>query len=125
MMLGMAALAPKTPLAAPDFDLVDGMELPFAIKGAKVIHTPGHSPGSCCFYFPSERLCATGDTLFAGSVGRTDLMGGDSNALVHSIQTKLYTLPHEVKCIPGHGPSTTIGHEAKHNGVVKAKAAAL
>jgi len=123
MMLGMAALAPKTPVAAPEVELTDGMELP--VCGGRVLHTPGHSPGSCCFYFPKAHLCATGDTLFAGSVGRTDLMGGDSAALVRSIQTKLYSLPPEVKCIPGHGPSATIGHEAKNNGVVKAKSSAL
>jgi glyoxylase-like metal-dependent hydrolase (beta-lactamase superfamily II) len=120
MMLGQPA--PKTPVGAPDFDLVDGMTL--AVRDGRVIHTPGHSAGSCCFYFPGDALVCTGDTLFRQSVGRTDLMGGDSAALVRSIQQRLYTLPHDTHVIPGHGPTTDIGFEAKHNSVVKAAQAA-
>jgi len=119
----MGIPAPKAPTAAPDRELSNGQELP--VRGGRVLHTPGHSPGSCCFYFAADRLCCTGDTLFAGSVGRTDLMGGDGQALTRSIQNKLYALPPDTKCIPGHGASTTIGHEAKYNAVVRAKSSAL
>ena len=122
MMLGQPA--PKQAIGAPDFDLTDGLDL--SVRGGRVIHTPGHSPGSCCFYFAEDSLVCTGDTLFRQSVGRTDLMGGDSAALVKSIQTRLYTLPPDTHVIPGHGPTTDIGFEMKHNGVVKAaKAASL
>jgi hydroxyacylglutathione hydrolase len=121
MMLGMPA--PTAAIAPPEVALTDGMALP--VRNGRVIHTPGHSPGSSCFYFPDDALCCTGDTLFQGSVGRTDLMGGDSAALVRSIQQKLYTLPVETQCIPGHGPTTSIGQEAKFNGVVRAGKSAL
>lgn len=121
MMLGVPA--PKTTIRAPDAFLTDGQEL--LVRRGRAIHTPGHSPGSCCFYFPADDLLCSGDTLFRQSVGRTDLMGGDSAALVRSIQEKLYTLPGSTLVIPGHGPTTDIEFETKYNGVVKAAKAAL
>jgi hydroxyacylglutathione hydrolase len=82
---------------------------------ARVIHTPGHSAGSCCLHFPDEKIVFTGDTLFAGSVGRTDLPGGDFDALHRSIQSRLFTLGDDVRFHPGHGPSGTIGDERRSN----------
>lgn len=79
----------------------------------KVIHTPGHTPGSICLL--GKDYIFTGDTLFAGAVGRTDLPGGSHKSIVESIQTKLKTLPDNLKVYPGHGPSTTIGEEKLNN----------
>jgi glyoxylase-like metal-dependent hydrolase (beta-lactamase superfamily II) len=82
---------------------------------ARVIHTPGHSPGSCCLHFPEAKAVFTGDTLFAGSVGRTDLPGGDPGALLASIRERLFTLGDDVRFHPGHGPGGTIGEERRSN----------
>jgi glyoxylase-like metal-dependent hydrolase (beta-lactamase superfamily II) len=82
---------------------------------ARVLHTPGHSAGSTCLWFPTERVVFTGDTLFAGSVGRTDLPGGDFEALERSIKEQLLTLGDDVKFLPGHGPGGTIGEERRSN----------
>jgi glyoxylase-like metal-dependent hydrolase (beta-lactamase superfamily II) len=81
----------------------------------EVILAPGHSPGSLCFYFPAEGILLGGDVLFRESVGRTDLPGGDAEALERSIRQRLYSLPEEVAVYPGHGPSTTIAHEKRYN----------
>ncbi|MBO4312501.1 MAG: MBL fold metallo-hydrolase [Desulfovibrionaceae bacterium] len=77
--------------------------------------TPGHSPGSLALYLPEEGAVISGDTLFYRSIGRTDLAGGDAKAIQTSIQEQLFTLPDETRVFPGHGPSTTIGGEKKHN----------
>ena len=77
---------------------------------AEIVETPGHTPGGVCYYFPGERLLLSGDTLFAGSVGRTDLPGGDMPTLVASLK-RLAALPDDTLVIPGHGPHTTIGAE--------------
>jgi glyoxylase-like metal-dependent hydrolase (beta-lactamase superfamily II) len=82
---------------------------------ATVLHTPGHCPGSTCLWFPAEKVVFTGDTLFLGSVGRTDLPGGDFEALARSITGKLFTLGDEVRFLPGHGPGGTIGEERREN----------
>jgi glyoxylase-like metal-dependent hydrolase (beta-lactamase superfamily II) len=82
---------------------------------AQVIHTPGHTEGSLCLYLPSESLLLAGDTLFAGSVGRTDLPGGHHGKLIESIRQRLLPLPDETLVIPGHGPETTIGEERVFN----------
>jgi glyoxylase-like metal-dependent hydrolase (beta-lactamase superfamily II) len=85
----------------------------------EVLFTPGHSPGSICFYSKAHKFLIGGDVLFSGSVGRTDLPGGDFATLEESIKTKLYTLPEDVVVYPGHGESTTIGDELKTNPFVK------
>ena len=83
----------------------------------KVLHTPGHSPGSSCFYTEQlgTPLLISGDTLFRSSIGRTDLPGGDYNQIISSLKNKLAPLPKETRVIPGHGPETTIGYEVDHN----------
>jgi hydroxyacylglutathione hydrolase len=82
---------------------------------ADVIHTPGHTEGSVCLYFPAEKKLLAGDTLFAGSIGRTDLPGGSFEKIIHSIHEKVLALPDETIVIPGHGPLTTIGEERENN----------
>ena len=84
------------------------------VEGLKVIETPGHTPGGVCYYLPGEKLLFSGDTLFAGSVGRTDFPGGDMPTLVESLR-KLVDLPDDTVVIPGHGPRTTIGDEKREN----------
>jgi glyoxylase-like metal-dependent hydrolase (beta-lactamase superfamily II) len=85
-----------------------------AVEG-RVLHTPGHSAGSTCLFFPSERLLFSGDTLMAGSVGRTDLPGGDVEALERSIRGQLFPLGDDVTFLPGHGPRGTLGEERRSN----------
>ncbi|MFZ1615575.1 MAG: MBL fold metallo-hydrolase [Holophaga sp.] len=87
----------------------------------EVIHTPGHSPGGCCFHGMSNRgsLLLAGDTLFQGGVGRTDLFGGHWDQLEASIRERVYTLDDATLVIPGHGPMTTIGEEAESNPFVR------
>jgi hydroxyacylglutathione hydrolase len=99
----------------PDAFLEDGMEISFGKYRMKVLHTPGHTQGGCSFYLEAEHMVITGDTLFADSIGRTDLPGGSHEQLFASIRTKLFTLPDDVDAYPGHGPKTTIGHEKRHN----------
>ena len=84
------------------------------LSGVETIATPGHTPGGVCYYFPGEKLLLSGDTLFAGSVGRTDLPGGDMATLMESLK-KLTALPDDTIVIPGHGPRTTIGDEKRGN----------
>ena len=99
----------------PEQFLTDGMEISFGSCRLTVLHTPGHTPGGCCLYLADEKAVITGDTLFADSIGRTDLPGGSHQQLLESIRTKLFTLPDDVTAYPGHGPETTIGHEKRHN----------
>jgi len=82
---------------------------------ADVLHTPGHTEGSVCLYFPTESKLIAGDTLFAGSVGRTDLPGGSSEKIIKSLHEKVMTLPDDTLVVPGHGPLTTIGEERESN----------
>lgn len=82
-----------------------------------VLETPGHTAGSVCYYIPSEQVLFSGDTLFAGSLGRTDLPTGDQKEIVSSIREKLLPLPEETKVFPGHGEGTTIGRERRYNPV--------
>lgn len=93
----------------------DGAEYDIAGMKFKVITTPGHTIGSCCFYFEEANILVSGDTLFAESVGRTDLPTGSMSKLVRSIKDKLFELPDETRVYPGHGPSTDIGHEKQYN----------
>lgn len=81
----------------------------------EVIAVGGHSPGGLCYYSSADRLLVAGDVLFAGSVGRSDLPGGNARVLIEGIRRKLLCLPDEVKVIPGHGPATTIGEEKRYN----------
>lgn len=81
----------------------------------KVLHTPGHSPGGVSFWFEDEGIVLTGDALFGGSIGRTDLSGSEPEKLIPSIQRHLFTLPDETIVYPGHREKTTIGHEKKSN----------
>jgi len=86
---------------------------------ADVIHTPGHTEGSVCLYFPVEKTLIAGDTLFAGSIGRTDLPGGSFEKIIDSLHDKVLALPDETIVIPGHGPMTTIGEERESNPFLK------
>ena len=97
----------------PDGYLQDGQEIQVGRYKISAIHTPGHSPGGMCFYAPGAVF--TGDTLFAGSIGRTDFPGGSFQELINSIKTKLLTLPDQYKIYPGHESFSTIGYEKKHN----------
>jgi glyoxylase-like metal-dependent hydrolase (beta-lactamase superfamily II) len=81
----------------------------------EVFHTPGHTLGGVCLYNAAEGIVFAGDTLFAGSVGRSDFPGGDCEQLIYGIKTKLLTLPEVTKVYPGHGPATTIRNEKRHN----------
>ena len=98
-----------------DAQHADGEVVKVGHLEARVLHTPGHSAGSTCLWFPSEQVVFTGDTLFAGSVGRTDLPGGDFEALEASIREKLFPLGDDVRFLPGHGPGGTIGEERQQN----------
>jgi hydroxyacylglutathione hydrolase len=107
-----------TPVRADvDEYIHQGDVIPFGNKGDKVtvLHTPGHTPGSCSFFVESQKLLLAGDTLFAGSVGRTDLWGGDFDLEVKSIKEKLLPLPGETRVIAGHGPDTSIRGERESN----------
>lgn len=81
----------------------------------RVLHTPGHTRGGCCYYFEKEGAVFAGDTLFCGSVGRSDFPGGSASVLLRSIQEKLFAMPDETKVYPGHNETTTIGWERQHN----------
>ena len=99
----------------PDVWLEDGEELSFGDMSLRMIATPGHTVGSCCYHFAEEGVLICGDTLFQGSVGRTDLSTGDGRQLISSIKDKLLTLPEDTRCYPGHGEPTTIGEEKRYN----------
>jgi glyoxylase-like metal-dependent hydrolase (beta-lactamase superfamily II) len=111
-----AWLGMKTPeVHAPDDTLVEGSVVAIAGLSGQVVLTPGHTQGSLCLYLPAQELLLAGDTLFAGSVGRTDLPGGDGPMLIRSIREKLLPLPDATVVVPGHGPKTTIGEERESN----------
>jgi hydroxyacylglutathione hydrolase len=101
-----------------DGELVDGQTLEFG-EGHKVevLHTPGHTPGSCCFrcLIDGEDMLFSGDTLFMRGIGRTDLWGGSHPQIMQSIQGRLMTLDGDTQVVPGHGPNTTIGDEKLRN----------
>ena len=99
----------------PDCYLRDGEEITIVGMTCKLIATPGHTVGSCCYYFEEAGILLAGDTIFQESVGRTDLPTGSMSALIRSIKDKLFVLPDETKVYPGHGESTTIGHEKEYN----------
>ena len=95
--------------------LADDEELQFGNTRFRTLFTPGHTPGGLCFYFPLAGALFSGDTLFPGSIGRSDLPGGNHAQLLHSIHTRLLTLPDDVTVYPGHGPATTVGDERRNN----------
>jgi len=100
---------------APDASLNDGLTVGLEKYPAQVIHTPGHTQGSVCLHFAPLNLVIAGDTLFAGSIGRTDLPGGNERQIIQSIHHRLLVLPEETRILPGHGPATTIGREKYTN----------
>ncbi len=106
----------------PDDSLEEGRAVAFGVgpEGTggvtgTILHTPGHSEGSVCLFLPGENLLLSGDTLFAGNIGRSDLPGGNGKTLVRSIKEKLLTLPDATVVVPGHGAKTTIGMERETN----------
>jgi glyoxylase-like metal-dependent hydrolase (beta-lactamase superfamily II) len=99
----------------PDGELADGQTVGLERFPARVIFTPGHTQGSCCFYLEAEGLLIAGDTLFNGGIGRTDLPGGDYDRIMESLHQVLMKLPEETKVICGHGPGTSIGRERRTN----------
>lgn len=111
---------PYVPAPPPDYWLADDERLKVGALDAIALHTPGHTPGSMCFHFPAERLLLAGDTLFRGGIGRTDLWGGDFNAIEQSIKERLYTLDDQTAVVTGHGADTEIGREREMNSFVRA-----
>lgn len=114
-MLNLSFMKPHVETASlkPDRLLKEGDEIAAGAISLKVIHTPGHTPGCICLL--GDGFILTGDTLFAGSAGRTDLPGGSYEDIIESIQIKLKQLPDALKVYPGHGPSSTIGEEKRNN----------
>jgi len=109
--LGVAT--PET--ALPDENLADGLLVGLERYPAQVIYTPGHTQGSVCLHFAALKLLVAGDTLFEGSIGRTDLPGGNYGQIIDSIHSRLLSLPDETRVLTGHGPATTIGAERRSN----------
>lgn len=109
---------PPVRVSPPDSYFKDGDEFLLGTSSWRVMHTPGHSPGGVAFYCASARTAIVGDTLFAGSVGRTDFPTSDRRAMAQSLRT-LCALPDETRVLPGHGPATTIGREKRHNPYVR------
>lgn len=104
-----------SPSPEPDEFIFDGMSIELGSVKNEFIFTPGHTPGEYSIYFPSDKICITGDVLFREGIGRTDLWGGNMEVLLSSIKTRLFTLPDDVTIYPGHGEKSTIGHEKKNN----------
>src|SRR5271157_3168874 len=116
MKMQAAWVGMETPeTAPPDESLTDGLVVGLDRYPAQVLHTPGHTQGSVCLHFAPLKLVIAGDTLFAGSIGRTDLPGGNFNQIMDSLRSRLMTLPNETRVLPGHGPATTIGGERRGN----------
>lgn len=105
-----------------DHYIREGEMVKFGNTSLESILVPGHAPGHLVFYHEEEKTCIGGDTLFRGSIGRTDLPGGDHETLLHAIKNKLFALPDDVKVYPGHGPATSIGAEKLNNPFVGKKA---
>ena len=99
----------------PEILLRDGQCLEVADMTFRVIHTPGHTKGGCCYYAEEDKVLFSGDTIFMESIGRTDLPTGNSGELLDSVRNKVLTLPDDVRIYPGHGPETTVSYEAANN----------
>lgn len=106
---------PTPAVAPPDHAPADAEALLIGNIAAQILHTPGHTQGSLCLYLPEQQLLLAGDTLFAGSVGRTDLPGGNHRQLIASIRERLLPLPEATVVVPGHGGETTLGEERESN----------
>ena len=116
MALQAAWLGVDTPeTASPDELLNEGLTVGLTRYPAQVIHTPGHTQGSVCLHFAPLKMILAGDTLFAGSIGRTDLPGGNYRQIIESIHSRLLSLPNETRVLTGHGTETTIGKERLSN----------
>lgn len=110
---------PGGPQPEPAVFLEEGQQIKFGNSVLEILFTPGHAPGHIVFYQPAEKFLIGGDVLFQGSIGRTDLPGGDFDTLEKSIREKLYLLPDDITVYPGHGPTTTIGFEKRNNPFVR------
>ena len=111
---GWLGIAPPEKVSL-DGSAEDGMKLGIVGLEAVVMHTPGHTEGSICLHFAAQELLIAGDTLFAGSIGRTDLPGGDFKKIIRSLKERVLSLPDQTKVLPGHGAATTIGTEREFN----------
>lgn len=110
----------SAPVPLPDHWLADEERLSIGQVSIVALHTPGHTPGSLSLHLPDDRLVLAGDTLFRGSIGRTDLWGGDFGAIERSIRERLYTLDEATAVVTGHGPETEIGREKEANQFIRA-----
>lgn len=113
--VNVSAQAGRKCTAAPDIYAKDGETVTAAGMTCRLIWTPGHTVGSCCYYFEEDGILLSGDTLFQESVGRTDFPSGSLSKLVNAVREKLFLLPDSVKVYPGHGETTTIGEEKRYN----------
>lgn len=116
--LNCGAMIGTSALATADEQVHDGDTLELAGMEIQVLHTPGHTPGGACYYFPEEGVVFSGDTLFCESVGRTDLPGGSMSQLVRSVREKLFKLPDLTIVYPGHGEPTKISTEKQYNSFI-------
>ncbi len=114
-IMNLSARFKRPVTVTPDETVSDGDILNLAGFEIRVIETPGHTSGCVCYEIEAENILFTGDTLFEGTVGRTDVPTGDWDTEVSSVRNRLFTLPDDMICCPGHGESTTIGHEKKYN----------
>ncbi len=106
---------PTPQVRPPDVEAEDGVRLGPPPLTMEVLHTPGHTPGSICLHLPQHALLLSGDTLFAGSIGRTDLPGGDGRQILRSLRDRLLVLEDHTRVLPGHGPESMIGTERRTN----------
>ena len=113
--INMSAFEGQNVTAEPDVWLEDNEVISMAGFDIRVIHTPGHTRGSCCYYFKEQNILISGDTLFRGSVGRTDFPGGSMKQMYGSLHRLLEELPDDTMVFPGHGPATTIEFEKRNN----------
>lgn len=113
--LNASALTGREVALEPEILLRDGQHFEAAGLAFRVIHTPGHTKGGCCYYSEEEKILFSGDTIFMESIGRTDLPTGNGRELLDSVRNKVLTLPDDVKIYPGHGPETNVAYEAANN----------
>ena len=113
--MNVSAMFGKPETYEADVFLKDGQE--FTLAGFEIVtlHTPGHTPGGACYYFKDQKVLVSGDSLFCGSVGRTDFLGGSMSSLVRSLKEKVMVLPRDTQVLPGHMMRTTIGQECEYN----------